>query len=752
MAKISRLSAAFAAIAIGFGITTVLVFAETPEKQAGVRSGVRPGVGCEQESVAEKAGAAVPAAPIAPASLPNLTGTYSGSDGGLYYMEQSGSQLWWAGLSINPRMALEQQWHRGLDFTNVFHGTIYCNGAILGKWADVPRGLASSTGTLTLAIGRNNDGTALITQVSATGGFGARNWRAIGAVNDFHVDRSTSMDIIARFQSVYKDQYSNNTFDTPQSLLDNLKPYRDATVFFGRVTNEAAAYNPVVSMPGVFQVTFNANANPPSVDYTSDWGHRERRFAFFMANNDGDGDIDFNMSIDKQRMERDFYSTGWGDRDQSVLCKKLTDPNCLKSSDGVINQILTAEANHFLVHVESIMYGQTGVGGGTPLLPGWADAEANSVLVNGRPVNGSQVSAGDPTCGFAKVCPYTDPANKKHGGIRFGNLLLSPGGDGKFPPGPGFGAYIRVTGTLVLDCGHGVTSPCYDDPADVLQPNLNQEIHPVYSVDIIRPPFRPEDDGVRARSNLTGTWGGSDGSTYYIRQVGNTVWWLGQMRERQPMQRGTKSPIIGSGQIAPVFSAGTPPCDTPNQCWAFANVFEGTISDLPDGSATIAGYWAGVQQSTSQGNPGGETSFKLDRERKVIVPSASPTSFPTRLQKLYEPEDVIPPISVASVAPATGPTQRPATGRIGAGGITEEGAPKQITIAATDQGSGVQNIWYRFYANGAAPPATYTFVPGATASFTLPGGSFRVDLYATDNAGNDETPHSVSVGVLTNKP
>ena len=34
----------------------------------------------------------------------NLTGTYMSDDGGVYYMEQSGSTLWWAGLSLDTEL------------------------------------------------------------------------------------------------------------------------------------------------------------------------------------------------------------------------------------------------------------------------------------------------------------------------------------------------------------------------------------------------------------------------------------------------------------------------------------------------------------------------------------------------------------------------------------------------------------------------------------------------------------------------
>ena len=105
---------------------------------------MRAGGRCESWNCPCSAGAAV--------ALPDLTGTYSGDDGGLYYMQQSGSRLWWAGLSIDPKKAMETQWHRGLDFTHVFSGTIFCDGHIEGRWADVPRGAALGSGTLNLVI------------------------------------------------------------------------------------------------------------------------------------------------------------------------------------------------------------------------------------------------------------------------------------------------------------------------------------------------------------------------------------------------------------------------------------------------------------------------------------------------------------------------------------------------------------------------------------------------------------------------
>src|SRR5437660_9923352 len=54
----------------------------------------------------------------------NLTGTYMADDGGIYYVQQSGSTLWWAGMSLDSDLSADLQWQRGLKFTNVLLGDI----------------------------------------------------------------------------------------------------------------------------------------------------------------------------------------------------------------------------------------------------------------------------------------------------------------------------------------------------------------------------------------------------------------------------------------------------------------------------------------------------------------------------------------------------------------------------------------------------------------------------------------------------
>ena len=81
-------------------------------------------------------------------------------------------------------------------------------------------------------------------------------------------------------------------------------------------------------------------------------------------------------------------------------------------------------------------------------------------------------------------------------------------------------------------------------------------------------------------------------------------------------------------------------------------------------------------------------------------------------------------------------------------------AATPFTVTATDDTSGVWNVWYRFFPNGGSAPG-YTSVDGFSASFSLSGadGLYEVDTYATDNAGNDETPaHVQSVYLDTTAP
>src|SRR5262249_25551789 len=342
----------------------------------------------------------------------------------------------------------------------------------------------------------------------------------------------------------------------------------------------------------------------------------------------------------------------------------------LKLNDAITHRKLNYTGSEAYMGVETIMFGRNL--SQDILLPGWSEMDGNSVLVNGRPINGPTLSQNPaPDCNFVQPCPnlagetpqqlqsnYLDaPA-----GIAFGNLILSASGNGVLDSfgiaGNGIGTYLRVTGALILDCGHLPEHghPCFDgndgnpdDDSSDVSTHQNQEIHPVYSIDIINSPFRPEDSLVHAGKNLPEAWRGSAGRTYYIRQIGNSLWWLGMMRDRQPTQRGTNFPIIGEKQLAPAFNAGDPPCPS-QQCWAFATVFKGTITESPI-QTVIEGDWAGLPQSTSAGSSGGHMKFFVFNH-KIIV-GATPSIFPVTIEKMYEPEDTTPPLITITEPAAT---------------------------------------------------------------------------------------------------
>ena len=681
----------------------------------------------------------------------NLTGTYMADDGGIYFVQQSGNTLWWAGLSVDPGLSADKVWHRGLSFTNVFRGTINSDNTITGDWSDVTRGTILQSGTLTVKIG-NSGGVTQFTKLAATGGFGATSWTQTDPLNDASftgTDLQATLDIIDRFDLVTKNDGS--------SLHDNLKPYRDQTVFYGRVVNSHIDYlsEGLVVESEIPHVNYGVNFSPPvkAFDFTYlNFGGLDRTFhEFFVEEGTGDADFDVRLKVDQDKLEPNFYTTGWGDRTYGPEVFNL------KLNDASTHQKLNYAGSDAYMGLETSMFSKVTIPEYS-LLPGWADADGNSVLVNGRPINGFKLSPTPPPyCDFVQPCPYLDapdPATLlqqglfvSRAGIALGNLLESAYGDGNIPPGDGAGTYVRVTGTLILDCGHFVDlrgHTCFDgdnnnpdDDANDVSTHQNQEIHPVYSIDIINYPFRPEDLAVDARKNLTGAWGGSDGSTYYVRQIGNTIWWLGQMRDRQPIQRGTSSPIIGTYQLQAAFNAGDPACSS-NQCWAFATVFKGSINAAGD---TVEGDWAGVPQSTSAGSNGGHMKFYV-YNHKILVPATS-SIFPVTIEKMYNPEDTTPPQSTLTI----GPPQYP----VGSSQPFVTTATP-FTVTATDGGSGVQNVWYRFFPSGSSNPPSYTSVTGSSATFYISGsdGLYEVDTYATDNAGNDEAPAHSQVVYLDN--
>lgn len=418
--------------------------------------------------------------------VPDLTGVYTADDGSVYYVRQIGEFLWWAGMSTESELgALD--FHTGLQFTNVFHGRI-SGDTIDGEWADVPRGQNLLTGRLTLRFSDLSNVSASMLRIFETGGFGPSQWtkRIVVNTNPAACENASSTNIVCKFDRVTK---SNG--GTLHSGGD-LDPYKDNVVVFGQVTSRA-------------DLNYPANAGRSFTD------------AFCTYHNDEDGDFTFDIQVERANLSGtglDQLGGFWSDR-------------WLRPPGYIIDKL----DHHFnLMHVEAIMYGSTGTCGtdpGTVLLPGWMQNGANSVLVNGQPVNGA-VDARDVP---------------KEADIR--GYFLGPN------------VRVRVTGVLVLDCGHIDCDPPGPDEMGV-------EIHPVYSIDVLNDPFMGSHPG--STGTVTGAWAANDQGTYYVRQVGTTVWWLGLSRDRG-----------GS----------------------FANVFHGTIQ-----GDTITGDWADVPMGWGVGGSG----------------------------------------------------------------------------------------------------------------------------------------------------
>ena len=101
-----------------------------------------------------------------------LSGPWAGDDGGIYYLRQLGSILWWNGMSERAGTHARL----GRDWNNVARGEIK-SLAIDVEWADVPRGGVLGNGTLSLKIEDDGTGNVRIVKVSETGtGFGNSIW------------------------------------------------------------------------------------------------------------------------------------------------------------------------------------------------------------------------------------------------------------------------------------------------------------------------------------------------------------------------------------------------------------------------------------------------------------------------------------------------------------------------------------------------------------------------------------------------
>ena len=204
------------------------------------------------------------------------------------------------------------------------------------------------------------------------------------------------------------------------------------------------------------------------------------------------------------------------------------------------------------------------------LLPGWQESAGNSVLANGLPIDGNlvEVTVRDHR---ASAPPPPYQALTFRVGARGKQVELTPG------------IVARVTGVVADDAGHPGNPP---------------EIHPVYAIDVVQDfvARRPDTD-----VNLTGAWHADDIGTYYLRQIGNTLWWLGMSRD---------------------------------QGRTFMNVFRGTI-----GSNGIEGTWVDVPVGAGGARSGGILTL-TGHAVSTELTKTSQTSFfgASAWTKLYDTE------------------------------------------------------------------------------------------------------------------
>jgi hypothetical protein len=101
----------------------------------------------------------------------DLTGAWAGDDGGIYYLRQLGSVVWWNGMSGRDASPLDL----GREWNNVGRGVI--SGLQIDvEWSDVPRSESLGDGNMILNIQDDGTGNIEIAMVSQEGDFGNRVW------------------------------------------------------------------------------------------------------------------------------------------------------------------------------------------------------------------------------------------------------------------------------------------------------------------------------------------------------------------------------------------------------------------------------------------------------------------------------------------------------------------------------------------------------------------------------------------------
>jgi hypothetical protein len=342
--------------------------------------------------------------------------------------------------------------------------------------------------------------------------------------------------------------------------------------------------------------------NPPCRDFTVVWGTVRQvhaatlppwrpldNYCNFVKDADGwDGDGDFDFIVEPlfSMMDPDFWTSGWlsGTFNVDVVLPFPANEFMLYKFDR----------NGFVFQAEVPMYGRKNDDGHCdhthPIqhtIPGWMEHGGWSVLANGQPINGQLDESHIPNTSNPQLNNFTKfPATHPE-------VELFPG------------ATIRVTGVIAQDTGHGGLG--------------KPEIHPVYAFDVVQ--NFAKRSGILGSINLTGAWHCDDLGTYYVREIGNTVWWLGLS------------------------------CDQGRQ---FANVYQGTIN-----GNQIHGIWIDVPMGLNGVLGGGNLNLfapQLSASTELVrlsIPSPFSGATWRKLYDTHPPQVIKPPLPGVGVDPVS---------------------------------------------------------------------------------------------------
>jgi hypothetical protein len=420
----------------------------------------------------------------------DISGIWRCDDGATYFISEDldNGTVTWVGLDPQPDALTPPIFFRGIYTANVFQGRWEADGVtVSGEWADVPRGRGEGYGLLAFQVSWSRE--------SPGGGPVLLLQR---------VDERTTAGFQGSFwestglpvppQDIVRAAGAVQRFDD-HTLVENNIPCRDFTVMWCEVIDvEHPAWPPDPNDYCSFFDSNTANDHDFSFSFYPAWKGEE-----------------YPQGTDPQ----DFWSNGWLPPIPFINPDPARAIRELYASDPPLG-------GRF--HAEAAMYGRTTdhdhcLDPFEVLLPGWNERGGNSVLVNGTPVEGNFCP------GFAGADPtrqtITFPA--RHDGSE--EIVLAAG------------TIVRVSGVVADDVGH------HDLEGNVVP--APAEIHPIYSVDI------PQDfDRPRRYPLYSGAWHGSDNGTYYLRQIGDTVWWLGLSRDQGRSYANVFKGAVKEGGIA----------------------------------------------------------------------------------------------------------------------------------------------------------------------------------------------------------